>query len=122
MAQYGCSFPLGLPVAPESMTLTSYFGGKPKALFLGTSSLLVLAVIPFFYMHFRQGQTTTASQGEPTVRVEKKKFAQTLRLNGTTMASRSFAVLAPKLEGAQVGSMVITKLASGGSPVKCSPL
>jgi HlyD family secretion protein len=99
------------------MALTSYFGGKPKAFFLGTSSLLVLAAIPLFYMHFRQTQTT-ASQGEPTVRVEKKKFSQTLRLNGTTMASRSFAVLAPKLEGAQVGSMVITKLAQGGSPVK----
>jgi multidrug resistance efflux pump len=43
---------------------------------------------------------------------------QTLRLNGTTMAARSFAVLAPKLEGAQVGSMTITKLAPAGSPVK----
>jgi HlyD family secretion protein len=99
------------------MGLTSQFGGKPRVFFLGTSSLLVLAAIPFFYMHFRQTQST-ASQGQPTVRVEKKKFAQTLRLNGTTMASRSFAVLAPKLEGAQVGSMVITKLAQGGSPVK----
>jgi HlyD family secretion protein/macrolide-specific efflux system membrane fusion protein len=50
--------------------------------------------------------------------VEKKKFTQILRLNGTTMASRSFAVLAPRLEGAQVGSMVITKLAPAGSQVK----
>jgi len=34
------------------------------------------------------------------------------------MAARSFAVLAPRLEGAQVGSMVVTKLAPAGSPVK----
>jgi multidrug efflux pump subunit AcrA (membrane-fusion protein) len=99
------------------MGLTSQFGGKPKAFFLGTSSLLVLAAIPFFYLHFRQTQSTP-SQGEPTVRVEKKKFTQTLRLNGTTLASRSFAVLAPKLEGAQVGSMIITKLAPAGTQVK----
>lgn len=105
------------PGRSERMNLTSYFGGKPKAFFLGTSSLLVLAAIPFFYMHFRQGQTT-ASRGEPTIRVEKKKFTQTLRLNGTTLASRSFAVLAPKLEGAQVGSMIITKLAPAGTQVK----
>jgi multidrug resistance efflux pump len=49
--------------------------------------------------------------------VERKNFAQTLRLNGTTQASRSFVVLAPRLEGAQVGSMVITKLASAGTHV-----
>ena len=58
------------------------------------------------------------SAGESTVRVERKKFSQTLRLNGSTMAARSFAVLAPRLEGAQVGSMVVTKLAPAGSPVK----
>jgi HlyD family secretion protein/macrolide-specific efflux system membrane fusion protein len=34
------------------------------------------------------------------------------------MAAHSFAVLAPRLEGSQVGSMVITKLAAAGSPVK----
>jgi HlyD family secretion protein len=99
------------------MGLTSYFGGKSRVLFLGRSSLLLLVAIPFFFVHFRQGQTS-ASRGEPTIRVEKKKFVQTLRLNGITMASRSFAVLAPKLEGAQVGSMIITKLAPAGTQVK----
>jgi multidrug efflux pump subunit AcrA (membrane-fusion protein) len=50
--------------------------------------------------------------------VERKDFTQSLRLNGTTQASRSFVVLAPKLEGAQVGSMVITKLAPAGTHVQ----
>jgi len=50
--------------------------------------------------------------------VERRDFSQSLRLNGTTQASRSFVVLAPKLEGAQVGSMVITKLAPAGTHIK----
>jgi HlyD family secretion protein len=99
------------------MGLTSYFSGKPKSLFVGTSSLLVLVAILFFFVHFQQGQAS-ASRSESTVRVEKKKFTQTLRLNGTTLAARSFAVLAPKLEGAQVGSMIITRLVPAGSQVK----
>jgi multidrug efflux pump subunit AcrA (membrane-fusion protein) len=39
-------------------------------------------------------------------------------LNGATMAARSFAVLAPRIQGASVGSMIITKLAPAGAPVK----
>jgi multidrug efflux pump subunit AcrA (membrane-fusion protein) len=99
------------------MGLTSHFGSKPRIIFLGTSSLLVVIVLPFFFAHFRRAQAST-SRDEATVQVERKKFSQTLRLNGTTMAARSFAVLAPRLEGAQVGSMVITKLATAGSQVK----
>ena len=99
------------------MGLTSLFGGKPRFLFLCTSFLFILAVIPYLFAHLRQGQPA-ASRDESTVRVERKKFSQALRLNGTTMAARSFVVLAPKLEGAQVGSMVITKLVPAGSQVK----
>ncbi len=99
------------------MRLRTLLGGKPKFLLLGTSSLLILFVIPFLLAHFRRVQAAP-SAGESTVRVERKKFSQTLRLNGSTMAARSFAVLAPRLEGAQVGSMVVTKLAPAGSPVK----
>jgi multidrug efflux pump subunit AcrA (membrane-fusion protein) len=99
------------------MGLTSHFGGKRRILFLGISSLLILIILPFLFAHFRRAQASP-SLGDSTVRVERKKFTQTLRLNGTTMAARSFAVLAPKLEGAQVGSMTITKLATAGSPVK----
>lgn len=99
------------------MGLTSHLGSKPRIIFLSSSSLLILVLLPFLFAHFRRAQASP-SPGESTYRVEKKKFSQTLRLNGTTMAARSFAVLAPRLEGAQVGSMVITKLAAAGSPVK----
>src|ERR1700675_2032066 len=90
--------------------------GKPKTLLLRIASVLLLVAIPFLFLHFRQGRSS-ADRAEPVVRVERKSLSETLRLNGTTQASRSFVVLAPRLEGAQVGSMVITKLAPAGTHV-----
>ncbi len=92
-------------------------GGKPKTLILRISSVLLLVAIPFLFVHFRPGRSS-ADRAETTVRVERQSLSQTLRLNGTTQASRSFVVLAPRLEGAQVGSMVITKLVPAGTHVK----
>jgi multidrug efflux pump subunit AcrA (membrane-fusion protein) len=99
------------------MRVSTIFRSKPRAVFLLALSLLVLLLMPFLSLHLRRAQASASREGS-VYRVEKKKFSQTLRLNGTTMAARSFAVLAPRLEGAQVGSMVITKLAAAGSPVK----
>lgn len=84
---------------------------------LRMSAVLSLVLVPLFFFHFRQAKTGN-KRDESTVKVERKEFKQTLRLNGTTQASRSFVVLAPRLEGAQVGSMVITKLAPAGTHVK----
>src|SRR3989440_8975467 len=91
--------------------------GELKTRALRWSPLLLIAIVPMTYMHFRSGKTESKGS-EFEVKVEKKEFTQTLRLNGTTQASRSFVVLAPRLEGAQVGSMVITKLAPAGAQVK----
>ena len=99
------------------MGTKSIFRSRPKVLFLSTFSLLFLVLIPLLFVHLRRAQASP-NREESIYRVEKKKFSRSLRLNGTTMAARSFAVLAPRLEGAQVGSMVITKLAPAGSPVK----
>ena len=99
------------------MPLQLIFRSKPKALFLGALSLLILILLPRLFVRLGRAQAS-ASRAESIYRVEKKNFSQALRLNGTTMAARSFAVLAPRLEGAQVGSMVITKLAPAGASVK----
>jgi len=93
------------------------FHGKPGKSMLAGAAFLLLVTIPYLFAHFRQGQRAT-TRDESTAKVERKNFAQVLRLNGTTQASRSFLVLAPKLEGAQVGSMVITKLVPAGTHVK----
>ncbi len=90
---------------------------KSRTRALRWSPLLLIAIVPFAYVHLRSGKTENKG-GEFEAKVEKKEFRQLLRLNGTTQASRSFVVLAPRLEGAQVGSMVITKLAPAGVQVK----
>src|SRR5713226_3353106 len=88
-----------------------------KSFTLRASALLLLVTTPFLFAHFRPGRSATNIE-ESVIRVERRDFSQSLRLNGTTQASRSFVVLAPKLEGAQVGSMVITKLVPAGTHVK----
>src|SRR5207249_9694730 len=107
----------GCPGMVEVMRAHPIFRSKPKVLFFSALSLLICVLVPLLFTHLRRAQASV-DRGEPIYRVEKKKFSHTLRLNGTTMAAHSFAVLAPRLEGAQVGSMVITKLAPAGSPVK----
>lgn len=98
------------------MAQLSHRGDKPRAFVLRVSSILLLVAIPFLFAHFRQGRSS-ADRPEQTVKVERRNLSQTLRLNGTTEASRSFVVLAPRLEGAQVGSMVVTKLVPAGTHV-----
>src|SRR5216684_1787851 len=88
-----------------------------KTFTLRASAVLLLVTTPFLFAHFRPGPSGTNLE-ESVIRVERRDFSQSLRLNGTTQASRSFVVLAPRLEGAQVGSMVITKLAPAGTHVK----
>jgi HlyD family secretion protein len=99
------------------MVQTSLSGSGAKKLILRASALLFLVLTALLFAHFRTGRASSNVE-ESIVRVERKNFTQTLRLNGSTQASRSFVVLAPKLEGAQVGSMVITKLASAGTHVQ----
>src|SRR6266849_3423349 len=81
------------------MKQTSLSGGGAKKFIIRASALLLLVMIPFLFAHFRPGRAATNLEGS-IVRVERKNFTQTLRLNGTTQASRSFVVLAPRLEGA----------------------
>src|SRR6267154_1130030 len=99
------------------MDLATLLRGKPGRIMLAGAAFLRLVAIPYLFAHFRQGRRAT-NRSESTVKVERKNFGQAIRLNGTTQASRSFVVLAPKLEGAQVGSMVITKLVPAGTHVK----
>src|SRR5712691_10941547 len=98
------------------MVQTSHSGGGAKNHILRAAVVLLFVMTAFLFAHFRTGRAATNVE-ESIVRVERKNFTQSLRLNGSTQASRSFVVLAPRLEGAQVGSMVITKLAPAGMHV-----
>jgi HlyD family secretion protein len=95
--------------------------GKPRTVLIRIAAVLLLVTIPFLFLHFRQGRPS-ADRTDSLVKVERRDLSQTLRLNGATQASRSFIVLAPRLEGAQVGSMVVTKLVPAGTHVKSGDL
>src|SRR3989441_3735544 len=99
------------------MVQTSLAGGPAKRFILRASALALLVITALLFSYFRTGRAAT-NLDESVVRVKRRDFSQSLRLNGATQASRSFVVLAPKLEGAQVGSMVITKLAPAGAHIK----
>src|SRR5206468_586547 len=79
------------------------YAGELKTRALRWSPLLLIAILPMTYMHFRNGKTESKGS-EFEVKVEKKEFRQLLRLNGKTQASRSFVVLAPRLEGEWKGT------------------
>jgi HlyD family secretion protein len=89
----------------------------PRKLIIAGLVAALLLGMPFLLARFRGG-VSTAAQGAQLVRVERRDFTNVLRLNGTTQAARSFVVLAPRLEGAQVGSMVITKMVPAGNHVQ----
>jgi len=91
--------------------------GTSRRFLFRAFALLLLVLAATLFVHFRTGRAATSIE-ESVARVERKDFTQSLRLNGSTQASRSFIVLAPRLEGAQVGSMVITKLATAGLHVQ----
>ncbi|HKW57041.1 MAG TPA: efflux RND transporter periplasmic adaptor subunit [Candidatus Acidoferrum sp.] len=87
----------------------------PSKLVLAGSAAVLLFGVPYV---LGRRQTAPAEQGrEGTVRVERRNFANVLRLNGTTAAARSFTVLAPRLAGAQLNTMVVTRLVPAGTHV-----
>lgn len=69
------------------------------------------------FVHYRISVVSGAGDLK-TVTVERRDFARILRVTGTTEAIRSRPILAPRLEGAQLGSMVVTKLTPAGTQVK----
>ena len=89
--------------------------GRTKVVLAATA--IVIAAAALFMLYRR-----IANRGTSTARVETavavtKNFVNALRLTGTTEALRSRPVLAPQLAGAQLSTMVVTKLVSGGSRV-----
>ena len=83
------------------------------------ASIVLSALILAAYFSGNVRRTSASNPEESgTATVAKKNFVHVLRLTGTTEAVRSRPVLAPRLEGAQLNSMVVTKLAPAGSRVK----
>jgi HlyD family secretion protein len=69
-----------------------------------------------------QPSDSTATVAASVPITDPAAYDNHLRLSGTTQAARSFVVLAPQLEGAQLSNMVITSLIPGGAQVKANDL
>lgn len=82
---------------------------------------ILVAILAIFAVYFvsRHGRAAdTAGARAETVAARTEDFVKLLRLAGTTSAVRSRPMLAPTLSGAQLGSMLVTKLTPGGARVK----
>ena len=89
---------------------------KISAIFI-VAALLLLGAISLVLLHYFKS-SPSGDSGVQTVAAQRKDFIHLLRLTGTTEAVRARPILVPVLEGAQLGSMVVTKLARAGTHVK----
>lgn len=84
------------------------------AVFLALT-VIVIVVLVFIYLR-DPVRSSSVSRGD-TVTVVARNFVSVLRLAGSTEALRSRPILAPELAGAQLNTMVVTKLAVAGTRV-----
>ncbi|MFZ0638892.1 MAG: efflux RND transporter periplasmic adaptor subunit [Candidatus Acidiferrales bacterium] len=112
---------------PTQATLRSAFSADDKPHrtpqrnkpFAAILALVVIAVAALLFVVFRKGQArASASADAGTATAVTKDFVSVLRLAGSTEALRSRPVLAPELSGAQLSTMVVTKLLPGGTLVR----
>lgn len=89
--------------------------GRNLAAIVGIA-IVVVAVAAFLTLHKSQAGAA-ASGGAETATVVTKDFVSVLRLSGSTEAVRARPVLAPRLEGAQLNTMVVTKIEPAGARV-----
>lgn len=80
-------------------------------------SMVVLAAVVLFLL-YRSPANASAAADLGTAVAVRKDFASVLRLTGTTEALRSRPILAPRLAGSTLDTMVITKLVPAGTAVQ----
>jgi HlyD family secretion protein len=91
--------------------------GMSAARAVGLLFVVLAGVLVFLYLRSPL-RTVSGDPAVPVLKVRRANFQRTLRLSGTTEALQSRAILAPRLAGAQLGSMVITALVPAGTQVK----
>ncbi|HKT23098.1 MAG TPA: efflux RND transporter periplasmic adaptor subunit [Terriglobales bacterium] len=106
---------------PPATSLSQRFNRSPKrpkrrmtAILTGALVVIVVTV----YAFLQKGRLSGAQQGAvQTSAAIVRDFLDVVRLSGTTEAVRSRPVLAPQLAGAQLGTMVVTKMVPAGTHV-----
>lgn len=86
---------------------------------LAVAGLAVMALV-IWAVFGGQRAGMEGSQGGTlrTATVERRDFVRTLRVTGTVQAVQSYSIAAPRLMGAQVWQLTITKLVLPGTKVK----
>jgi len=111
---------IGPPPAPTSAPLQHV--PSPQRHFRKSGLILILLAllaVTATALLFRRGSTNSSGPDQSgTAAARTADFVKTVRLTGSTNAVHSRSMLAPTLEGAQLGSMVITKLALAGTHVR----
>ena len=101
--------------APEDLAGGgSRFNGRLRGMLVVAMVALVVGTLLLAGVERKTRSSESGSQASSA----HTDSGRTLRLNGTTEAVQSRAILAPLLAGEQVGTLTITKLALGGSRVK----
>lgn len=81
--------------------------------------VLVFLVGATLFLYLRSPlRTVSGDPPVPVVNVRRVNFLRVLRLTGTTEALHSLPILAPRLAGAKLGAMVITRMVHAGARVK----
>ena len=107
--------PLATP-AFENFNQSPKRSPKRRMTVVLTVALVVIAALVYVFLH--KGQLSGAQQGNvQTAAAVVRDFVSAVRLSGTTEAIRSRPVLAPQLAGAQLGTMVVTKMVPAGTHV-----
>jgi HlyD family secretion protein len=88
---------------------------RPKGIYIATIVAVLVAGAAALVRHHPNVAATVNGQTAPA---RTEDFVKVLRLTGATGAVRSRPILAPTLEGAQLSSMVLTKLMPAGARVK----
>ncbi len=106
-----------LPNLCRRMSLRHGESGFSTAGFVALVFVL-LSTAFLFYVLGSPARSVSGQENVSTVTAHRENFLRVLRLNGTTEALQSISILAPRLAGAQLGSMVITAIATAGTHVK----
>jgi RND family efflux transporter MFP subunit len=79
---------------------------------------VLLSAAFLVYLLGSPARSVSGKENVSIVTVRRENFLRVLRLNGTTEALHSMPIVAPRLSGAQLGSMVITAIAPAGTHVR----
>jgi HlyD family secretion protein len=80
--------------------------------------IAVIAIVSVALWRNSFHRAGSVSQGVRTAIVTRGDFVRNVRLQGTVEALSFYSIAAPRLSGPGSGSLIVTKLASSGKPVK----